>query len=395
MSWVFLAVPVLILIGLLVFLYRRTAVVTRLGRRGRIGVGLGSLLLVGTALASVTAARGVPNPQAWRPVTAAAFTVAALVFYVFLCLIAVMIVNGFARLADRRLPASERPARRLTRIRRLTVAGLALAVAVTGYGVFEASYPKLTYHDFSSADLPAEFDGFKVALLTDVHVGPARSGEFLARAVEQVNTQNVDLVVLGGDMIDGTVEGLGEELRPLADFRSTYGTVAVTGNHEFYSGAGSWVAEWRREGLTVLANDALVLRRGTASIDVIGVNDRSGTPPLDEDLSAAMTRLQDRDHISRDDTGRFRLLVAHQPRQAMSQGNLAAKVGIDLQLSGHTHGGQMWPIRYLVRLQQPMVDGFAEVAGVTVFTSRGVGSWGPPVRVAAPPEIPIITLRRG
>ena len=171
--------------------------------------------------------------------------------------------------------------------------------------------------------------------------------------------------------------------------------VAVSGNHEFYSGAAEWLAYWRTLGITVLDNDAVVITRGTASIDVIGVNDRSGEPPHVEDLQAALRKLESSYQVRVGDTARFRLLAAHQPRQALTGDNLAARSGIDLQLSGHTHGGQMWPFMYLVPLQQPVVSGWKTIGGVDVLTSRGVGGWGPPLRVGADPEVLLVTLRRG
>lgn len=159
--------------------------------------------------------------------------------------------------------------------------------------------------------------------------------------------------------------------------------MAVSGNHEFISQeADAWMDDWQSLGITVLRNGNRTLTRGGASIAVAGVNDLTATGADAADVGAALDGLA---------PGAFTLFVAHQPKTAESAGGR----GIDLQLSGHTHGGQIWPFGYIVTLQQPTLDGLTPVGDVPVFTTRGVGAWGPPVRVLAPPEVPIITLRRG
>ncbi|MDR1265525.1 MAG: metallophosphoesterase [Propionibacteriaceae bacterium] len=285
-----------------------------------------------------------------------------------------------------------------------------------------------------SADLPIQFDGLRVALISDIHLGPSISGAFVADLVDQVNAAQPDLIVIAGDLVDGTVAQLGDEMAPLARLEATYGTVLTTGNHEFMTGdVDDWLDFWRGQGITVLDNSAIQLTRPGASIDIIGINDRRGTGAHRPDLAAAFASLpQVGDGDGRPDgtdgsdgtsgtggtsggtgeaagtvdscaeaevcvvgDGRFRLLVAHQPIQALSNDDQPARLGVDLQLSGHTHGGQLWPGQLLVHLQQPVVDGLHQVGGVQVVTSRGVGSWGPPVRVLASPEIVLVTLRSG
>ena len=389
--WIVL-VGVLLLGGLGFWLYRRVAHTPQLGRRGKITTIVGIVILFGITLAAASTSRIIANPMAWRPLTWTGYVVMGLLFYVILAILAVQIVHGVWRLVDRlRHQAPDRA----PRLRRLTAAGLVVALLTTAYGVVEADRPSTTPVTVVSADLPQAFDGYRIALITDLHVGPTRGRAFTQRVVDMVNAEIPDLIVLGGDMIDGSVAGLADELAPLSDLRATDGVVATTGNHEFYYDAADWIAQWRRQGLAVLDNDARIITRGGASIDVLGINDYSGAGALAPDLDAAVRRLEALGG-SASDRGRFRLLVAHQPRQSMVvSGVTVASYGIDLQVSGHTHGGQMWPFRYLVRLQQPVVEGYGVVDGVPVFTSRGVGAWGPPVRVAAPPEVPIITLRRG
>jgi len=206
-------------------------------------------------------------------------------------------------------------------------------------------------------------------------------------------------VVLAGDLVDGTVAELGPELSALARLEAPYGVVVTTGNHEFLTGqVDDWLAFWRAQGLTVLDNSGIQLTRQGATIDVLGINDASGTGSHSPDLTAAARVLEQAfgtalDGTEADGEGRFRLLVAHQPVQALAHGNQAARFGVDLQLSGHTHGGQLWPFGYLVLLQQPVLDGLHQVGGIQVLTSRGAGAWGPPVRVGAPPEVVMVTLQ--
>lgn len=392
MPWFIVLVPVALLAGLGFWLYRRVAHTPQLGRRGKIATVIGISVLFGVTLAAASTTRVIGDPKAWRPVTWTGYTVMGLLFYVVLAVLLVQVVHGVWRLVDR---ARHQSPDRAPRLRRLTAAGLVLAVLTTSYGVVEAANPSLSEVSFASADVPAGFEGYRIALVTDLHIGPTRGKAYAQKVVDMVNAAKPDLVVLGGDMIDGSVAALADELSPLSQLKATDGVVAVTGNHEFYYDAGDWLTEWKRQGLRVLANDSYVIRRGDAAIDVLGINDYSGTPPLEPDLRVAAQTLsaQGVDPLA---ASRFRLLVAHQPRQALTGNGVAlATYGIDLQVSGHTHAGQMWPFRYAVGLQQPVVEGLGIVDGTPVYVSRGVGAWGPPVRVAAPPEVPIITLHRG
>jgi predicted MPP superfamily phosphohydrolase len=191
-------------------------------------------------------------------------------------------------------------------------------------------------------------------------------------------------VVHTGDLVDGTVEGMGPSVEPLSRMHGKDGTFFVTGNHEAYSGIAPWVRFVQDMGWTVLVNRHVILHRDGASLCLAGVTDAheggmvGGIAP---DPRAALEGVP---------AGVPIVLLAHQPRQALQ----AQGLGVSLQLSGHTHGGQLWPFHYLVRLQQPMVSGLARIGDMQVFTSRGAGFWGPPLRLFAPPEIPILVLRR-
>jgi uncharacterized protein len=199
--------------------------------------------------------------------------------------------------------------------------------------------------------------------------------------VNTINGLQPDLVAIVGDLVDGTVDELGEAAAPLRDLVSRHGTFFVTGNHEYFSGAQPWLAELSRLGVDPLRNERLTISRGGASFDLAGVNDVTGRNYGDgPDLAKALDGR---------DAATPVVLLAHQPVQAVE----AAKLGVDLQLSGHTHGGQMWPFNYVVTLQQPFVSGLATVDGMPVYVSNGAGFWGPPVRVGAPPDVTLVELR--
>ncbi len=232
------------------------------------------------------------------------------------------------------------------------------------------------------ARLGAGLQGLKVVQISDIHIGPTLDGRWLRRVVEQVNALQPDVIAVTGDLVDGSVAALRDEVAPLAGLSAPLGVYYVTGNHEYYHGGPAWAAEVARLGLTVLQNAHRVVERGGARLTVAGVTDFEGGR-----LSPA--------HASRPDValagapeGVPRLLLAHQPRTA----ELARGLGVDLQLSGHTHGGQMFPFMFFVKLQQPVIQGLATIGGVRVYTNRGTGYWGPPLRLGPAPEITELTL---
>lgn len=273
------------------------------------------------------------------------------------------------------------PSRRRV-LRGATAAVVLASVGAVGYGVTEAASPRVVRVRVPLPRLPAEFVGTRIALVTDLHVGPSRGLAFTRRVVDTVAAERPDLILLGGDLVDGTVAKVGLDLAPLADLRAPLGVFGVSGNHEFYAGdGGRWLDLWDRLGVHTLRNTRVEVRRGGAVIDLAGVHDFRSPAPFAPDLPAALAG-RDRD--------RAVILLAHQPKQVLQ----AAEWGVDLQLSGHTHGGQMWPLGYLVPLQQPSVTGLDRFDDTLLYTSRGAGAWGPPVRVGAPPEITLLELTR-
>lgn len=252
------------------------------------------------------------------------------------------------------------------------------AAGITGYGVRTATgAPRIDRFAMPMAKLPRAMDGTRIAVVSDIHIGPLTGVDHAQRIVQVINSVNADLVCVVGDLVDGSVAELGRFAAPLSGIRSRHGAFFVTGNHEYYSGAEEWIREVDRLGLRPLRNERIAID----GLDLAGVNDLSGEEQGDApDFARA---LGDRD------TSRPVVLMAHQPVAAKE----AAPYGVDLQVSGHTHGGQMAPFNMLVKLQQPVVSGFGEVDGVPVYVTNGAGYWGPPVRVGAPPQVTVIELR--
>lgn len=192
------------------------------------------------------------------------------------------------------------------------------------------------------------------------------------------------MVALTGDLVDGSVERLGRHALPLSGLKARDGVFAVTGNHEYYVGARPWVDELRRLGITVLLNEHRVIRRDGKTLLVAGVTDFGALKFDAEHASDPAAALRDAP-----EDASVRVLLAHQPRSIFA----AAPLGYDLQLSGHTHGGQFWPWNHFVPLQQPFVAGLHKHRDTQIYISRGTGYWGPPLRMGAPSEITRIVLR--
>ena len=257
------------------------------------------------------------------------------------------------------------------------------AVLVTLWGFANARRTaRVRRVDVPVAGLAPALDGFTIAQISDVHVGPTIRRPYVEAIVATVNRLDADLVAVTGDLVDGSVAQLAEHVAPLAGLRSKEGSFFVTGNHEYYSGAAPWVRELRRLGLVVLMNEHVVVRRGDASLVVAGVTDYS---------AGHFDRAQASDPrvaLAGSPPAAFKLLLAHQPRSA----DAAEAAGFDLQLSGHTHGGQFWPWNLFVRLQQPFTAGLHRWRRLWVYTSRGTGYWGPPKRFGAPSEVTLLRL---
>ncbi len=260
-------------------------------------------------------------------------------------------------------------------------AGSAVLLALrSGLGSF-----KVRQVDVSLDRLPQKLSGVTIVQLSDVHVGPTIGRPFIEAVVKQVNALTPDVIAITGDLVDGSVDQLRDAVAPLAELRAKYGVFFVTGNHEYYSGAHRWCRELTRLGVRVLRNERVSIGDESASFDLAGVDDASAHRfgrGHGADLRGALAGR---------DPERELVLLAHQPRQVQE----ASEFGVGLQLSGHTHGGQLWPWKYMVRLEQPVVSGLARIGRTQLYVSNGTGYWGPPMRLGAPAEITKITLLAG
>jgi predicted MPP superfamily phosphohydrolase len=226
------------------------------------------------------------------------------------------------------------------------------------------------------AKLPRSAHGFRIAVVCDIHLGPLLGRGFAQRVVDTINGTQPDLIAVVGDLIDGSVEDLSPAVAPLAQLRARHGSYFVTGNHEYFYDAQSWIGAVRELGLQPLENT----RTELPGFDLAGVNDVQGeNVGQGPDFARA---LGDRDR------SRTAILLAHQP--VVIDG--AVEYGADLQLSGHTHGGQLWPGPLLAKLANPTVAGLERYGDTQLYVSRGAGVWGPPVRVGAPSDITVVEL---
>ncbi|MDG4822118.1 metallophosphoesterase [Asanoa sp. WMMD1127] len=273
--------------------------------------------------------------------------------------------------------------RRLVLARGAAIFAGLTAAGITGYGVRTAlGSPRLDRVQITLAKLPRTMDGLRIATVSDIHLGPLAGRAHTERVVAAINRTQADIVAVVGDLVDGSVSELGAAAAPLREIQSRHGAFFVTGNHEYYSGAEEWLAEVERLGIRTLRNQRQLIRANGGAIDLAGVNDIAGegTSTGGPDIPGT---LKDRDPKIPV------VLLAHQPVQVHD----AAEHGVDLQLSGHTHGGQMVPFNYAVRLEQPVVSGYGRFRDTQLYVTNGAGFWGPPVRVGAPPQVTLVELR--
>jgi predicted MPP superfamily phosphohydrolase len=230
--------------------------------------------------------------------------------------------------------------------------------------------------------LPAGMHGTTIVQLSDVHVGPTIGRRFLERVVEKVNALEPDVVAITGDLVDGSVPRLAPHVAPLGRLRARHGVFFVTGNHEYYSGAEEWCAHLAGLGVRVLRNERVRIGTEGDSYDLAGVDDFAGRH-FGGGHGADIARA-----LAGRDESREVVLLAHQPRAVVE----AERAGVGLTISGHTHGGQIWPFNFLVRLQQPVTSGLARFGRSLVYVSNGTGYWGPPMRLGSPAEITQLVL---
>ena len=276
--------------------------------------------------------------------------------------------------------------RRLFLARAGAVAAGAASVGVVGVGMVSAlGPPDLLRLPVRLRRLDPALNGFRIAVVSDIHIGPLAGRAHTERIVGMINETEPDLVAIVGDLVDGTVEELGSAAEPLQDLVLPGWCLLRHRQPRVFRRVTppSWLRELERLGVQPLRNENTVIRRGMAAFDLVGVNDiageeRSNPPDFDRALSGV-------------NGSRPTILLAHQPVQVEE----ASARGVDLQLSGHSHGGQMWPFHYLVRAMQPSLAGLSTVDGTQLYVTRGAGFWGPPVRVGASPDITVLSLEAG
>lgn len=376
------------LIPLLIHAYVWVRLVRRVRLPRRWYVGITALMVVMLVSVPIT----MWSRYAWPELSATfgwvSLTWFALMGLTFVALLIIDLVTLAARLGHRVVKGAT-PDPELSRRMFLARISGGAAMAISSTSVARGMVTARGDHEIVDvkvkiAKLPKELEGFSIVQLSDLHIGMTIDRAFVQRVVDQTNALAPDLVVLTGDLVDGRVEDLRDDAAPLGQLRSKHGTYAVTGNHEYYSDADPWIAAISELGITYLRNRRVSIGDGAASFDLAGVDDHSASiyPGHGEDLAAA---LEGRDR------SRAVVLLAHQPRQVRR----AAKYGVDLQLSGHTHGGQIWPWHYLVKLQQGgLLGGRYQFDDTQLYVTRGCGYWGPPVRVLAPLEITRVILVR-
>jgi uncharacterized protein len=366
--WLFLSLPV--------YIGWRLLSALAIGPAG-IALGIAALLIACVVIPLAVRTRSMRNQEladifSWVGLTAMGFFSSLFVFTVLRDLLL-----AFAHLV---LPASQAeawstPSAQFT---------LAITALVTLLGLIIArGRPRVTEVTIPINNLPQSLNGFSIAQISDVHVGATIKREFVEGIVRTVNQLEPDMIAVTGDLVDGSVSRLAAHTAPLAGLSAKYGAFFVTGNHEYYSGERAWTEEIRRLGLRVLKNEHVVLQHNGGLLVLAGVTDYSAhhfDPSQRSDPAAALRGAPA-------DAG-AKILLAHQPSSATA----AEKAGFDLQISGHTHGGQFWPWSFFIRYFQPFTGGLNRLNKLWVYVNRGTGYWGPPNRFGVPSEITHITL---
>lgn len=382
--------PVAILLVLVFYVWHR--LVRRTGLQGGAKIAVTVAILVAIAPMAWVMATGPSG----APKTSGAFawpafigwSVFALTFAGLLITDLVWLIVWLARKVGRKVAGKATPAdpSRRQAIARITGGLIGTAVVgEVGYGLTRAlGDAEIVDVPVVLKRLPPALDGFTIVQLTDIHIGGTIGRSFTQELVDRTNALGADAVALTGDFVDGSVDELREAFAPFAQLKAPHGVFFVTGNHEYYSGAAEWVAHIASLGIRVLRNERVAIERAGAVFDLAGIDDHGGHKFYADhgpDLVRAMAGR---------DPQRAVVMLAHQPRQV----HQVAKHDVDLQLSGHTHGGQIWPWHYLVSLQQGgLLAGRYQIGATQLYVSRGPGYWGPPVRVGAPPEITRVILR--
>lgn len=267
----------------------------------------------------------------------------------------------------------------------LSIGILSLIGPTTAYGFYSARKgPTIINQDIYLKNLPDSFENFTIAQISDLHVGPTIKKPYVEKVVNQISTINPDLIAITGDMVDGSIDYLRRDLEPLSQVVAKYGTYFVTGNHEYYSGAERWLDETDRMGFTNLVNDNKLITIKDQNIALAGVNDYRAHQIIPSHRSNPQAALKG---INSD---KVKILLAHQPSSIFK----ANEAGYDLQISGHTHGGQFWPFTYPTKKANPYLSGLHNHNGTQIYVNSGTGYWGPPLRLGVTAEITLFKLKK-
>ncbi|THB75645.1 MAG: metallophosphoesterase [Desulfobacteraceae bacterium] len=277
------------------------------------------------------------------------------------------------------------PSRRVFLLNSTNAAILGVSGSLAGYGLAHArQVPRVLDVDVPLANLPNEFEGFRILQISDLHVSMTIRRDYVQKVVDRANGQTPDMVVFTGDLADGHVDDLRGESAPLAQLEAPFGKYFVTGNHEYYSGVAGWLHEISRCGFVPLLNEHRVIRRNHAQMVLAGITDYRASQIVPHHASDPVRALAGAPG------GLPRIMLAHQPKSVFQ----AEPSGVDLLICGHTHGGQYIPWNYMVPLDQPYVHGLHRHGRSLIYVSRGTGYWGPPIRIGAPSEITVLRLVR-
>lgn len=378
----FLLVFTSLMFALHAYIWRRLVRDTELNGAKRRWATTSLVLLALSLPTSILASRYATHERAfWTG--SVGYTWLGVMFYVVVLLLLLDIGRLVLWLGSKFIASEdtvEDPSRRALLARAGAVTTVASASAISGYGLYaglgDIETPEVVVR---LSRLPRALEGYRIAQVTDVHIGDLLGQRFLRGVVEQTNRLHPDLIAITGDLVDGSVSELGPAIGELAKLRARDGVYFVTGNHEYYSGAEPWIEFLRSLGIRVLMNERVSIGDSGGSFDLIGVPDHHARPLVASMHAAAHGRDPERELV----------VLAHQPVQVRD----AIAIGAGLQISGHTHGGQLFPFNVLTGLVQPHIAGLEHAGGMTqIYTSRGTGFWGPPMRVLAPAEITSLVL---
>jgi predicted MPP superfamily phosphohydrolase len=345
------------------------------------------VIIAGVSLPVAMTGERMLNPRLIRvPLVWPSMLWLGISFMLFTAVVATDVVHALLPLAliEAIVDASPVPLPSFERGRAIVVVAGVLPLAI--FGLRRALRPAYRKVEVALTNWPSALDGLRIVQLSDIHIGPIltrRSAEYLTR---RANELSPDLIVITGDLVDGDANHLQEEVAPFSELTAPLGRFFVTGNHDFYSGADPWCEVVESLGFEVLRNRHVLVSREGAKFTLAGVDDHRGASVQSgrggEDLEAALQGTRPELPL---------ILLAHDPATF----NEAARRGVDLQISGHTHGGQIWPFRYAVRMTTKWIAGLYREGRSQIYVSRGTGFWGPPLRVGAPSEITELTIRRG